>query len=198
MSGQVLYGVSGWDYRDWYGPLYPPTNPRGFRPLPLLARFLDFMEVNVTFYRVLPASAAERWLDETPERFRFVLKAWQGWTHEGRPIAGDECQRFRELLAPMLASQRLEGVLVQFPPAFQDTPRSRGELLELRDALAPAALFVEVRRRALYEASFLGFLESSGLGFVNVDLPDAPRLPRPSRINTGPRGFLRLHLYKII
>lgn len=193
MSGEVLFGVSGWDYRDWYGPIYPAGSPRHYRPLPLLARFLDFMEVNVSFYRILPGHAAERWVDETPESFRFVVKAWRGWTHDGVRVGGEETRQFQELLAPMADAERLEGVLAQFPPSFQDTPESRGELRALRDALAPVPVFVEVRRRALYERSFLGFLETSGLGFVNVDLPDAPRLPRPTRINTGPSAFLRLH-----
>ena len=40
--GTVRFGVCGWDYKDWQGPLYPAPLPRGFRALPLLARFLDF------------------------------------------------------------------------------------------------------------------------------------------------------------
>ncbi|MEE8142526.1 MAG: DUF72 domain-containing protein [Planctomycetota bacterium] len=193
MKKKLLFGVSGWDYVDWRGPLYPTRPPRGFRALPLLARFLDFMEVNVTFYRPLGGSVAQRWLQETPPRFQFVVKAFGGWTHRGEKPEGEALTRFREIIDPILGSQRLAGVLVQYPPSFRDTKASREELIHLRDALTPARVFVEVRSRALYRVSFLSFLESHDLNFVNVDLPEMGTLPRMTRINTGPQAFLRLH-----
>lgn len=189
----VRFGVSGWDYRDWFGPLYPKPAPKGFRALPLLAQFLDFMEVNATFYHPMGGTVSERWLDETPTAFTFLVKAWQGWTHRDRPPTGPELLQFREVMDPILSQNRLEGILLQFPPSWRDEPRRREQVLRLRDALAPARVFVEVRHRSLYQPEFLSFLAEERVDFVNVDLPAVGQLPGPSTINTGPTSFLRLH-----
>ena len=88
--GAAKWGLSGWDYTDWRGLLYPKSPPAKFRALPLLAQFSDFMEVNVSFYRILQPSAALRWLEETPPQFGFVFKAWRGWTHDHAHPEGEE------------------------------------------------------------------------------------------------------------
>ncbi|MFQ5653607.1 MAG: DUF72 domain-containing protein [Planctomycetota bacterium] len=181
----LLFGVCGWDYRDWAGPLYPRPLPAGYRPLPLLARFLDFMEVNATFYRPMGGRVSVRWLEETPDTFRFVLKAWRGWTHDGEPPEGEELARFRELLDPILDRGRLEGVLAQYPPSFRDSAQGRRSITGLRDALRPAPLFVEVRHRGLYTEEFLSFLEGEDIAFVNVDLPAVGSLPRLAESPNG-------------
>lgn len=190
---RVLFGVSGWDYKDWCGPLYPQPKPKDYRGLELIARFLDFMEVNVTFYRPMIRQFAERWLDQTPESFGFLVKAYRGWTHEGHSPVGEDIEMFRDLLAPMLEQGRLLGVLAQYPPSAHDGNWLRTRLCALRDAVAPARMFVEVRDRSLYQVEFLEFLQAEQLRFVNVDLPDVRSLPTLSRINTGPEAFLRLH-----
>jgi len=192
-GGETRFGVCGWDYRDWRGPLYPDPLPSGFRALPLLACFLDYVEVNVTFYRIIPPGPAERWIEETPPSFTFVFKAWQGWTHDLVPPAGEELDGFRALLAPAAAGGRLEGVLAQFPPGLSGEEDAFARLLPLRDALLPHRLFAEFRHRALWREEVFARLEREGIAFVNVDLPPVGTLPRPSRVNTGPVGMLRLH-----
>lgn len=187
------FGVSGWDYRDWRGPVYPSRPAKSFRPLRLLSRFLDFMEVNSTFYHPMGGAVSERWLSETPSEFTFVLKAWQGWTHQRKPIPGEPLEQFRQVMDPMIAADRLEGVLVQYPPAIRDTPDTRGQVVDLLAALAPARVFVEVRHRSLYHGDFFEFLRDRGADFVNVDLPEARSLPPSSVVNTGRCSFVRLH-----
>ncbi len=197
--GEAKFGVSGWDYADWRGPLYPSPLPKGFRALPLLARFTRFMEVNVSYYRILPQSASLRWVDETPSDFTFVFKAWRGWTHERGAQAGavsgqeDEIGQFRDLVAPAAQAGRLDGILVQFPPSLSDPNEALSRLCALRDALAPHRIFAEFRHHDLYRDSLLRELESEQIAFVNVDLPAVRTLPTLSRINTGPVSYLRLH-----
>ena len=191
--GQARFGVSGWDYADWRGPLYPPTPPRGFRALPLLARFTQFMEVNVSYYRILPPATSARWVEETPETFTFIFKAWQGWTHEGVDPRGSEREAFRALVEPAAAAGRLDGALAQLPPGVSDPHDALDRLLPLRDALAPHRLFAEVRHRDLCTVEVYARLQEEGIAFVNVDLPAVRALPPLTTVNTTPVAYLRLH-----
>lgn len=195
--GVAKFGVSGWDYADWRGPLYPTPLPRGFRALPLLSRFTQFMEVNVSYYRILPPKVAVRWVEETPPEFTFVFKGWKGWTHERGGLAvsreDSEAIAFRELVAPAADAGRLDGILIQFPPDLRDPRDALRRLLPLRDALAPQRIFVEFRHRDLYRDEIFRTLEREQIAFVNVDLPSTRSLPTLTSINTGPVAYLRLH-----
>lgn len=193
-ESQLRFGVCGWDFADWDGPLYPKPRPKGYRALPFLATFLDFVEVNATFYHPMGGDASVRWLEETPPEFTFVLKAFRGWSHDKLEPGGEELARFREVLDPILEQDRLDGVLVQFPPWVRTFDgRLKSRLRKLVQAFSPASLFVEVRDSALYRTDFFDFLTDEGIAFVNVDLPDVASLPKLTSINTTAQGYIRLH-----
>ncbi len=42
------------------------------------------VEVDTTFYAVQPIRNAEKWVKETPEDFKFIVKAYQGMTGHQR------------------------------------------------------------------------------------------------------------------
>ena len=81
-------GPAGWDYPDWQGVVYPP-GLKGTDRLTFLATLFTAVEINVTFYRPIPADYARRWLAAVTDfpDFRFTAKVWQVFTHE-RPLAG--------------------------------------------------------------------------------------------------------------
>jgi len=195
--GVVKWGLSGWDYTDWRGRLYPKSPPAGFRALPLLAQFSDFMEVNVSFYRILPPGPALRWLEETPRQFGFVFKAWRGWTHDHASTEGEEVERFRELITPARRAGRLEGVLAQYPPSISTDEEALQKVLSLRAALEgivpPHRFFAAFSHRNLYCERIFRRLEEERVGLVNVDLPPVGTLPQLGMVNTGPIAYLRLH-----
>ncbi len=80
----VRVGVAGWDYRDWWGVVYPLPRPRGFDSLTYLARYFDTIEINSTFYRPPAPKAAAGWAVRVASnpRFKFTAKLWQRFTHE--------------------------------------------------------------------------------------------------------------------
>ncbi len=190
----VRFGVSGWDYKDWRGPLYPSKLPKAFRGLSFLSRFLDFMEVNVSFYRIPPAANSERWLSETKADFSFLPKLHQSWTHEFSALNSTEATRYEEFLEAFIREDRCEGILLQFPPSFMNTDKNRQWILSLRDRFATQVpCFVEVRNRSFYQHAFFELLETEGIAFTNVDFPDLAKLPPLSTINTSSIASLRLH-----
>ena len=58
----IRFGVAGWDYKDWWGPVYPASRPHGFDPLVYLSRFFDMVEINSTYYGAGSPKAAETWV----------------------------------------------------------------------------------------------------------------------------------------
>jgi uncharacterized protein YecE (DUF72 family) len=88
----IRVGVAGWDYRDWHGVLYPRPKPRGFDPVRFLARYVDVIEINSTFYRPPAASYVARWAERVVdlERFRYTAKLHRRFTHEVRHESWNE------------------------------------------------------------------------------------------------------------
>ena len=82
---KLCIGPAGWDYPDWQGVVYPP-GLKGTDRLTFLATLFSAVEINVTFYRPIPADYARRWLaavTDVPD-FRFTAKVWQVFTHDRR------------------------------------------------------------------------------------------------------------------
>jgi uncharacterized protein YecE (DUF72 family) len=139
-------GPAGWSYKDWWGIVYPARKPRGFSELTYLAEYFDTVEINVTFYRPIPAKTAAAWLDKTKAypRFRFTAKLWRGFTHERDATAAHE-QEFKDGFAPMLEQDKLGALLLQFPWSFRNTPENRDYLSRLNERFAEFPRVLEVR-----------------------------------------------------
>src|SRR5208282_371798 len=73
-STPILVGTAGWSYPDWENLVYPPGRTAG--RLRLVARYLDCVEVDSSFYRPPTARAAESWVRavESRPQFRFLAK----------------------------------------------------------------------------------------------------------------------------
>ena len=86
---EVYIGTSGWAYKTWQPDFFPPKLPQK-QFLRYYATRLNAVEVNYTFHHLLSERTIANWLAETPESFRFVLKAHQSITHVKRLRNVDE------------------------------------------------------------------------------------------------------------
>ena len=76
-------GCPIWAYKDWVGGFYPEgTKPADF--LREYARRLTAVEGNTTFYAVPAPMTLLRWVEETPETFRFCPKLPRTVSHAGK------------------------------------------------------------------------------------------------------------------
>ena len=73
-------GTSGFQYAEWKGTFYPEDLP-ATKMLPYFAERFPTTEINYTFHRIPAPKTIENWKAQTPERFRFALKAPQKITH---------------------------------------------------------------------------------------------------------------------
>lgn len=174
--GNVRFGTAGWTDRTLVqgGLFYPrgATSPQA--RLEHYSKHFAYVEVDATYYALLPPETTARWVDWTPPGFCFDVKAHPVLT--GHPVdvaklpsdlkhelmsAGHTKrvypermpseikeqieERFAALLEPLIQANKLGAVLLQFPPWFTATRGNSQRLEQLRQRFAGVKLAVEFR-----------------------------------------------------
>ncbi len=189
----VLVGVAGWSYRDWKGVVYP-SGQKG--KLPYLARYLDCIEINTSFYRPVPPGMAHKWVRDVSDLqdFTFTAKLHCSFTHDlDEDYPASSVNQVREGYRPLHEAGRLLGVLVQFPFYFRDGDEERERLRRIGQDFGDFPLVVEVRDSSWAEPEALDFLRGLDMNVACVDMPLARRSFREEAVTTGPLAYLRLH-----
>ena len=193
----LLIGVAGWAYPDWEGVFYPQgRSGKSIGRLAFLARYVDLVEVNASFYRIPPARQAEQWLAAVADRprFRFTLKLWQGFTHGAADLRGPEAAAFCELAQALDDGKRLAATLAQFPWSFKYGPAEMDHIRRLSERFGrDRPLVVEVRHRSWMRQEYLDMLRALEVGFCNIDQPVIGESLEPSALVTAAPAYVRLH-----
>ncbi|HUE39350.1 MAG TPA: DUF72 domain-containing protein [Candidatus Binatia bacterium] len=114
MSGTLYVGTSGFAYKTWKPGFYP-EKLKAAQMLRFYSERLPSVEINNTFYRMPSEKLLAGWREETPQTFRFTLKAPQRITHIGRlRDVGDPLRHFLDTARTL--GPRLGCVLFQCPP----------------------------------------------------------------------------------
>jgi uncharacterized protein YecE (DUF72 family) len=123
-------GCSGWSYDAWLGHFYPPRLENR-RWLEYYSSVFDYVEIDSTFYKTPNRNTAIRWLQATPQNFRFSAKFPQVVTHDTRLGGGlDALEHFFEIMKPL--QSKLLCLLIQLPPSL-----TKNEGLPKLERLAP-------------------------------------------------------------
>lgn len=176
-------GTSGFQYTEWKGNFYPEDLPAS-KMLPYFAERLHTSEINYTFHRIPSAKTIENWKAQTPEDFRFALKAPQKITHWSKlRDCQDTIAYFCRVISDL--GERLGPVLFQLPPTF----KKDAEILRsfLRELPAIRAAF-EFRHESWLDEEIFDLLRSSNLALC---LADTEKMAA-STIVTADYGYLRL------
>lgn len=73
-------GCSGFHYKHWRDSFYPSNLPVR-KWFDYYSQHFDTLELNVTFYRFPQLAVLEKWYKESPDHFRFSVKAPRAITH---------------------------------------------------------------------------------------------------------------------
>jgi uncharacterized protein YecE (DUF72 family) len=180
---KIWIGTSGFQYPEWKGHFYPEDLATS-KMLPYFAERLFTTEINYTFHRIPSPKTIENWLAQTPENFRFALKAPQKITHFAKLR---DCQDTLAYFCRVISAlgDRLGPVLFQLPPNF----KKNAETLDafLRELPALRAVF-EFRHESWLDEEIFGLLRSRN---VALCLADTEKLPAPTAL-TADFGYLRL------
>jgi uncharacterized protein YecE (DUF72 family) len=111
-------GTSGWQYRDWRGPVYPSGLSQREWLEHYVTRF-ETVEVNNTFYRLPERSVFAGWAERVPPEFVMTLKLSRYLSHVRRlRDPGDPIRLFLERIEPLRAARRVGPLLLQLPPTL--------------------------------------------------------------------------------
>ncbi len=195
LESRLYIGPAGWQYDDWYGPVYPSPRPRGFDPLAYLASYFNLIEINSTFYRIPNAATCRKWLErvESHAGFMFTAKAHQSFTHrtDSSPIDRGE---FVHAVSPLYEGGRLGAVLLQYPWSFRFDASSRERLEALVRDLGALPLALEVRHASWESDEAQSYLAGLNVSVCGIDQPLLGESLRPYHFRSGPAGaYFRFH-----
>ncbi|MCE5199196.1 MAG: DUF72 domain-containing protein [Armatimonadota bacterium] len=188
----MLYiGTSGFSYDDWVGTFYPEKTPKK-NMLAYYARVFPAVEINSTYYAIPPASSFAAMARNTPENFKFVVKAHKEMTHADQPEQG-AFDAFFSAVEPLKEAGKLGCILVQYPWGFKRTHENEARLLELKDRVGGLPTVIELRNQEWAADETYDFLGNLGLGFCCVDEPELNGLMPRTATRTSGIGYVRFH-----
>jgi len=172
----VHIGVCSWADKGLLERWYPRAVRTSEARLRYYAERFDTVEVDSPFYRLPQPEHTARWAERTPEGFVFHAKASKEMTgHEETDSRDRAFVEFRASLAPLEASGKLRGILLQFHPRVKKTPEALDSLRDVADLLDPLVPLIEFRHQSWMteeeRAHTLSFLEQHRLAYVSVDSP---------------------------
>lgn len=189
-SNQVLLaGASGYAFKEWKGSFYPEK----MQPEAMLAFYaerLPTVEINNSFYQMPKPDVLARWVEATPARFRFSVKAPRRITHDGKLAPEKVAEPVAYLYRVLEALGDKRGpVLFQLPPFL----RKNAALLQGFLALLPEghrAAF-EFRHGSWFDDEVYALLRGAGASLCLSEREDATP---PPLVETADWGYVRLRL----
>jgi uncharacterized protein YecE (DUF72 family) len=195
----IRLGTCSWADEGLVKHWYPRGVSSPAARLAYYAERFDTVEVDSPFYRLPAPETAQKWAERTPDGFVWHAKASKGMTGHEEADRETAFREFREALAPLEASGKLRGVLLQYHPRVTKSREALDELAAVQPLLDPLVPFVEFRHRSWLEederADTFLFLERHGLSYVSVDSPRTRAsnvLPRIA-VATHPVAYVRFH-----
>jgi uncharacterized protein YecE (DUF72 family) len=183
--GTLYAGTSGFAYADW-SPLFYPAGTRANALLSAYAGRLNAVELNNTFYQHPKPDRIAAWLGQTPQDFRFTVKAQRGGSM--RAFGEAAAQTVGWLTAPYrLFAERLGSVLFRVPENIhRDIERLR---LMLEAWPSDLPLVAEFQHESWHDDEVFDLLRGHATTLCATDLDDRAA---PDLRLTGGLIYLRL------
>jgi uncharacterized protein YecE (DUF72 family) len=171
---ELLFGTSGWSYKEWVGPFYPDEK----RMFSYYARFFDTVEINSSFYRYPSRSTIYGLNRVSPRGFVFSAKLPKLITHkkkmDPKENLKNDLMRFLELMEPLSATGKLGCILIQLPPKFTFN-RDFEKLTAFLELIPDGYEFaVEFRDPSWLRSETWKLLRSHNVAYCVVDEPAVP------------------------
>ena len=184
MAGSFHLGTSGFAYDEWMHGVFYPDSVRPAGRLAYYASVFNSVEINYTFRRFPSAGLFEGWSRQTPETFRFTLKASAKITHVRRMRdPGPMVELFVERATAL--GPRMGPVLFRVP---EELPYEESLVADFADQLPDGLVAVMECRDAAWRPA-RELLEARGIAWCVTDMDGVGTHPQAL---SRPFGYLRL------
>jgi uncharacterized protein YecE (DUF72 family) len=221
----IRIGTCSWADESLSKYFYPPKVKGAEERLRYYTDRFDVVEANSTYYRLPDRELVQKWADRTPENFVMHVKAFGVMTRH--PVKVDQLptdlredapldergrvdrpprefraeifRRFHEALEPLRETDKLGGILMQFPPYVVPRPAAFDYLEWAREQLGGDEMLVEFRHGSWlddeHREETLAYLERNGMTYVIVDAPrTGGKNVLPTVVaTTTPTAYIRFH-----
>lgn len=162
----IYVGLTGWGDHDslYDGKVQPRDKLKEY------SSHFPTVEVDASFYAVQPVKNAVRWVQDTPESFQFIVKAYQGMTgHQRGEIPfkdkNEMFQAYKESLKPYIEANKHAMTLFQFPPWFDCRRENVDYLRWCREQMDGIDCALEFR----HQSWFAGEMRERTLDFMKEE-----------------------------
>ncbi len=194
---RIYVGTSSWsDHTDFYPEGLPKNQQIRF-----YAQVFPIVEINSTFYRMMPERNFRLWAERTAPGFIFDVKPYRQltWHDRKNPPADEVMVEFRSSMQPLRDASKLGAVTFQFPPWFTFRPDNVEYIRQVRESLPDDQVCVEFRHRSWLEGDHVSHLIDTLRGYgVGLTVVDEPQLgsgsvPTVLEVTTPDLSLVRFH-----
>lgn len=161
------------------------------------------VEVDTSFYAIPNKATVQKWCDQTPDNFKFIVKAYQGMTghlQEDLPYEtkNDMYDAFRDCLKTFQENGKLAFALFQFPPWYDCQTKHVKYLHYIRQHFLQEPIAIEFRNQTWFSSQVkdrtLQFLSDNRFIHTICDEPQAGVGSVPFVAEaTSEIAFVRIH-----
>jgi uncharacterized protein YecE (DUF72 family) len=196
----INIGLTGWgDHDSLYDHIRSPRDK-----LKEYASYFPTVEVDASFYAIQPERNVQRWVEETPSSFQFIVKAYQGMTGHQRGEIPFENRKemfaaFKDSLKPFQKANKLALVLFQFPPWFDCQRKNVAYLRVCKNEMGEIPCALEFRHQSWftpkYKKQTLKFMREHKWIHSICDEPQAGEgsIPTILEITDNEKTLVRFH-----
>jgi uncharacterized protein YecE (DUF72 family) len=193
----IYVGTSSWsDHTDFYPEGLPKNQQIRF-----YAQVFPIVEINSTYYRMMPERNFRLWAERTPPGFVFDVKPFRQltWHDRKNPPQDEVMDEFRRSMQPLRDAGKLGAVTFQFPPWFTFLPSNVEYIQQARESLPDDRVCVEFRHRSWLDGDhvphLIETLRDYGVGLTVVDEPQlgSGSVPTVLEVTTPDLSLLRFH-----
>ncbi|WP_017187156.1 DUF72 domain-containing protein [Alkalibacillus haloalkaliphilus] len=196
----ILIGLTGWgDHVDIYDQEHTTRNK-----LESYAAHFPVVELDSAFYGIIDHSQYEKWSNQTPSNFSFVVKAYQAFTgHDRQKYTRKEMKElfslYQKQISPLVKEGKLQNILFQFPPWFDVNQDNIRRLKFIREQFKDYPIAIEFRNRSWYDEHIkehtLQYLQDDRWIHTICDEPQAGKssVPIVPEVTNVEQSLIRFH-----
>lgn len=191
---KIFIGTAGWSYKDWAPNFYPKPQSVTFDWLEYYSQYFNVVEVNSTYYTYISPKVVEDWINKVEENkdFLFTIKLHQDFTHK-RNFNDEHIKSVRSNLDILEKSNRLGGLLIQFPYSFVLNKENADHLKKLVDIFSEYNKFLELRHESWLINRFFEFAKSNKITICTIDQPVLGKAIAFKPLAIGENLYIRFH-----